>query len=84
MDYMKKRKMKKFFQKHKKIIIGTGTFLLIGLAAGLTGFEIQQKGHAIRNWLASPWASTFFILIGLGLIIIALLIITLINMRGDE
>lgn len=84
MNYMKRRKIKKFFQKHKKIIIGTGSFALVGLIGGILGFEIANDWHAIRNWINSPWASTFFILMGLGIIILILLLITFIYWKGDN
>ena len=85
MERQKKRKIKKWLKEHKGIIIGVGSFLLIGLIGMLVGFEIQQNGHAIRNWLSSPYASTFFICLLLGAAIFGILVATFINMnRGDE
>ena len=85
MELQKKRKIKKWFKEHKGVIIGVGSFLLIGLIGMLIGFEIQQQGHAIRNWLSSPYAATFFIVLLLGAAIFGILIAVFINMnRGDE
>ena len=54
------KKFKKTIIKHKKIILGTGIFAIVGLIALLIGFEITNDWHAIRNWLASDNATTFF------------------------
>ena len=85
MNPIKRRKIKDFIKKNKKTLIGVGSFLAVGLTAMLIGFEIQQKGHAIRNWLASPYATTFFIVLILGALILILLIVLFVNLaRGDE
>ena len=85
MELQKKRKIKKWFKEHKAIIIGAGSVIIVGLIAMLIGFEIQQDWHAIRNWLASPYASTFFICLVLGVVVLGLIIAVLINLRrGDD
>lgn len=81
MDFMKKRKIKKWVIKHKKLLIGSGIFAGVGLIGGLIGFEIAASGHAIRNWLASPWAPTFFICLVLGLFILGMVIAVVINIK---
>jgi len=85
MDYMKKRKLKKWFNKHKIALIATGSFLLTGLIAGLIGFEIANDWHAIQKWLSSPWAATFFICLVIGIVALVIILMTFINLkRGDE
>ena len=85
MDAVKKRKIKKFIQKNKKILIGGGIFAIIGLIGLLLGFEITSGWHAIRNWLSSPYAATFFICAVIGALIIGMLIVVLLNLRrGDN
>lgn len=81
----KKKTLQKWLKEHKAIVIGTGSFLLAGIIALLVGFEIKTKGHAIRNFLASPHAATLIILIVVGIFFIGLFILSLIYMKkGDE
>ena len=77
------KKFKKTLIKHKKIILGTGIFAIVGLIALLIGFEITNDWHAIRNWLASDNATTFFILAIVGAFIFVLLILVAFS-KGDE
>lgn len=77
------KKFKKTVIKHKKIILGTGIFAIVGLIALLIGFEITNDWHAIRNWLASDNATTFFILAIVGAFIFVLLILVAFS-KGDE
>ena len=77
------KKFKKTIIKHKKIILGTGIFAIVGLIALLIGFEITNDWHAIRNWLASDNATTFFILAIVGAFIFVLLILVAFS-KGDE
>lgn len=77
------KKFKKTVIKHKKIILGTGIFAIVGLIALLIGFEITNDWHAIRNWLASDNATTFFILAIVGAFIFGLLILVAFS-KGDE
>lgn len=62
---MKKELAKRFFKKHKGWIFGTGLFLLSGIVLMLVGFGIC--GWNIIEWLQTPYAVTFFVLLGLGL-----------------
>lgn len=81
----KKKGFKSWLKEHKVIVIGTGSFLLAGLVALLVGFEIKEKGHAIRKFLASPNAATLIILIVVGLFLAGLFVASMIYMkRGDE
>lgn len=77
------KKFKKTLVKYKKVIIGTGIFAIVGLIALLIGFEITNDWHAIRNWLASDNATTFFILAIIGGFILTLLLIAAFS-KGDE
>jgi len=81
MDYMKKRKMKKWFAKHRKVVIATGSFVLVGLIAGLIGFEIANDWHAIQKWITSPWATTFFICLVIGVIALLLILMAIVNIK---
>lgn len=81
----KKNKIKIWFQEHKAAVIGTGSFLLTGLIALLVGFEIKEKGHAIRKFLASPRAGTLVVVIIVGLFFAVIFVASLIYMKkGDE
>lgn len=84
MDYQKKRKYKKWIKKHKVVLISTGSFLLVGLTAGLIGFEIANDWKAIQKWLSSPWATTFFICLIIGAIALTMLIMVLLSLKGGE
>lgn len=84
MDYQKKRQLKKWIKKNKVVLISTGSFLLVGLVAGLIGFEIANDWKAIQKWLASPWATTFFICLIIGLVVLIMLIMVFLNLRGDD
>lgn len=81
----KKRKIVTWLKEHKAVVIGTGSFLLVGLLGLLIGFEIQTKGHAIRNFLASPHAATLIILIIVSIFFAIIFVLSLIYMnKGDE
>ena len=86
MNFVKKRKIKKWISKHKVVLISTCSFALLGLTGALIGFEIANDWHAIRNWLASPWATTFFICVVIGVVALFLLVLILINVKhgGEE
>lgn len=82
---MKKlKKVKKFLKNHKKLIIGTSIFVVLGLVGLLIGFEMTNDWHAIRNWLSSPYATTFFICVVLGVIALIVLIFTFMNFRKED
>lgn len=79
------KKLRKFLITHKKILIGTSIFVGIGLLGLLLGFEIAQGWHAIRNWITSDSAVTFFIIAIVGLVVIALVVLTITTLKiGDE
>lgn len=81
----KKKGFKGWLRQHKGIVIGSGSFLLAGLIALLIGYEIKENGHAIRKFLASPHATTFFILVIVGLFLVGILVASMIYMKkGDE
>lgn len=81
----KKKTLRTWLKEHKGVVIGTGSFLLAGLLALLIGFEIKTKGHAIRNFLASPHAATLIILIVVGIFLVGLFVLSLVYMKkGDE
>ena len=85
MNAVKKRKLKKWLHKNRMFICGAGSFILIGLIGALIGFEIEQKGHAIRKWLSSPQATTFLICAILGAFVIGLMVaLLIITRRGDD
>ncbi len=71
--FTKKRKIKKWFKNNKKAIIGTSLFLGIGAAFMLIGFSLT--GWSIIDWLKSPYATTFFILVAIGIYIIIVIVI---------
>lgn len=78
------KKVKQFLNTHKKILIGTSVFVLLGLVGLLIGFEIAQGWHAIRNWITSDSAVTFFIIAIVGLAVLALVVLILITLKlGD-
>lgn len=81
----KKRKIATWLKEHKAIVIGTGSFLLVGLLALLIGYEIKENGHAIRNFLSGPNATTLIILLIVGVFFLGLFVISIIYInRGDE
>ena len=55
---------------HKKELIGTGLFVLVGAIVMLIGFAMT--GWSIIEWLKSPWATTFFVVAALGLLLLVL------------
>ena len=67
--------MKDFIKKRWGWVLGTGAFLAIGLTTLLIGFSMT--GWSIVDWLQSPYAVTFFIIIGIGLITILLIVVSL-------
>ena len=67
--------MKDFIKKKWGWILGTGAFLAIGLTTLLIGFNMT--GWSIIDWLQSPYAVTFFIIIGIGLITVLLVVVGL-------
>lgn len=80
----KLKKIRQFLSTHKKILIGTSVFVLLGLIGLLIGFEIAQGWHAIRNWITSDSAVTFFIIAIIGLGALALVVFILITIKlGD-
>lgn len=68
------RNIKKFFKERLFLAIGSIVFLLGGLVALLIGFQLS--GWSIIDWLKSPYATTCFILIGVGVLIILVGFIT--------
>lgn len=84
---MKVKKKKKFgvwLKEHKAIVIGTGSFILLGLIGFLVGFEIKENGHFIRNFLASPDATTLLIILIVALFFIGLFVAAMIYIqKGD-
>lgn len=84
MNAIKKKKIKEFFKKYKGWIIGVGSFALLGAVGTLLGFEIANDWHAIRNWLASPYAITFFICLIVGLSILAFVILGFIILKNGD
>lgn len=74
MNFYRKNKIKKFFKEKWKWFLGTGLFLIVGGTVALIGFSVT--GWSIMKWLQSPFATTTFICVGLGLfcaVIIAIL-----------
>ena len=85
MNTIKKRKFRKFEEKNKKFIVGSGIFILIGLTALIVGFEIANDWQAMRKWLASPYATTFFVCFGIGAFCLIVIILAFIAFkRGNE
>ncbi len=84
MNSIKKKKIRSFFKKNKVWIISVGSFAVVGATALLLGFEIANDWHAIRNWLASPYATTFFICLILGLAVLVILILALIVVKNGD
>lgn len=84
MNSIKKKKIRSFLKKNKVWIISVGSFAVVGAVALLLGFEIANDWHAIRNWLASPYATTFFICLTVGLAILVILILTLIIVKNGD
>ena len=81
----KKKKFSTWLKEHKVVVISTGSFILLGLTAFLIGFEIKEKGHFIRNFLASPDAKTLIIILVVAVFFIALFVASMIYIRkGDE
>lgn len=78
------KKFRRFIKEHKKIVIGTGSFVILGLLGLLLGFEISQDWHAIRNWLNSDSAVTFFIIAIVGLFVLAIVVFSFISMKMGE
>ena len=66
MNSYKKKKLKKAIKEKWIWFVGTGLFLVGGLVALLIGF--YMTGWSIIDWLKSPYATTFFVIIGVGLI----------------
>jgi len=71
---MDKKRLKKYFKEKWYLFLGTGVFLIAGIVALLVGFAMT--GWSIIDWLKSPYAVTFFILIIIGLITAVVLFIT--------
>lgn len=82
LDGYKKYKLKKFWQKKKAWIIGTGSFLLVGIIVLLIGF--RMTGWSIIKWLQSPYAITCFVCLSVSLLIIGFLVIELIKQKLGE
>lgn len=62
---MKKAQIKAFLKKKKGVIIGTGSFLIIGLVLLLVGFSLT--GWSFIEWLQTPYALSFFLVLCMGL-----------------
>lgn len=78
----KKYELKKKLKENRLWIIGTIVFLIIGVTALLIGFNMT--GWSIMDWLQSPWATTFFIVLALGLVAFLVLMITLKEMKNGN
>lgn len=74
MTETKKKKIKATLKKKWKWFLGSGVFLTIGIVALLVGFNMT--GWSIIDWLKSPYATTFFIIVGIGVLIILVAVIT--------
>lgn len=61
---MRKELIKRFFKQHKAWFLGTGVFLVVGVTILLVGFSVT--GWSIVEWLQSPYAVTFFLIMGVG------------------
>lgn len=62
---MRKAKFKSFLKAKKGWVLGTGLFAVVGLITLLVGFWIT--GWSLIEWLKSPYALTFFILLAIAL-----------------
>lgn len=71
MKYQTKKKIKNFFQTNWKWLIGTAVFLAVGVSALLIGFSMT--GWSIIDWLKSPYAVTFFVLLGVGVLFLVVI-----------
>lgn len=59
MKYETKRKIKKWFQRKWKWLLGSAIFLTIGLVVMLVGFSVT--GWSLIKWLQSRYAITTFV-----------------------
>lgn len=75
MNQIKKRKIKESLKKKWPLLVGTGSFLVIGLVAMFIGFHMT--GWSIVKWLQSPFAATTFICLGAGILLFAFLIVAI-------
>lgn len=65
----KKRKLRHFFKEKKAWLIGTGTFLLVGIVALVIGFGFAWGWDTIAKWFYSPAAITLYVLLGVFVLI---------------
>lgn len=65
MNYLRKKKIKKFFKEKWAWFLGTGLFLIIGGTVAIIGF--QMSGWSIIKWLQSPFATTTLVFLIGGL-----------------
>ncbi len=72
MNSKTKNKIKNFLKKNWKWLVGTGTFLIAGTIALLVGFEMS--GWSLAKWLQSNHAITFFVILGAGILGLALVV----------
>lgn len=72
MDYYKKEKVRNWFAKHWKPVLATGIFVTAAIVAMLIGFAMA--GWDLLKWLKSDYAETFFIVVALGAIGLAVVI----------
>lgn len=73
MNAFKKKKLKKLIKEKWIWFLSTGLFLVGGTIALLIGF--QMTGWSIVKWLHSPYATTCFILLVIGLLLLLVLVI---------
>ena len=78
------KKIKKFFKERLLLAIGSLVFFVGGLVALLVGFQLS--GWSIVDWLKSPYATTCFILVGVGagIILIGYLTFKRLHLGDDE
>lgn len=62
-------------KKHKKVALGTAIFITLGIVGLIIGFEIEQKGHAFRNWVQTEYFTTTIIIISLSVLILIFVLI---------
>lgn len=73
MDDFRKHEVKQKIRKYKPILLGTGIFLIAGLAAFFIGFGLAYGWDYIPKMLTQPFAITVYIIIAIGLCVLAIL-----------
>lgn len=64
--YKKKNKFLEFVNKKGKwVLLSTGIFLLVGIAAIVVGFGLANGWESVLAWFGSRWAIYLYILLGL-------------------